>query len=87
MASEHTTGGSEGAQLGRFLRARRTQTTPDQVGLTVGTGLSRSMDVLAWNPGTAGQRLSVYTAEPGRPDHDALLLLDLTAPRQASSVR
>ncbi len=42
MASEHTTGGSEGAELGRFLRARRTRTTPDQVGLTVGTGLRRT---------------------------------------------
>jgi hypothetical protein len=30
---------------------------------------------------TPGQRLGVYTAEPGTPDHDAMLLLDLTAPR------
>ncbi|MFI5475219.1 helix-turn-helix transcriptional regulator [Streptomyces cacaoi] len=29
--------------------------------------------------GTAGQRMGVYTAEPGTPDHDAMLLLDLTA--------
>jgi hypothetical protein len=29
---------------------------------------------------TPGQRLSVYTAEPGTPDHDAMLLLDMTAP-------
>jgi transcriptional regulator with XRE-family HTH domain len=42
MASEQTVGGSEGAELGRFLRARRTQTAPDQVGLTVGTGLRRT---------------------------------------------
>lgn len=27
--------------------------------------------------GTPGQRLSAYTAEPGTPDHDAMLLLDL----------
>ncbi|MGW0584236.1 MmyB family transcriptional regulator, partial [Streptomyces sp. NPDC002920] len=29
---------------------------------------------------TPGQRLGVYTAEPGTPDHDAMLLLDMTAP-------
>ncbi len=42
MASEHSTGTSEGAELGRFLRARRTQTSPQQAGLTVGTGLRRT---------------------------------------------
>ncbi|MFF3412226.1 helix-turn-helix transcriptional regulator [Streptomyces sp. NPDC002742] len=45
MAPERTptsSGGSEGVELGRFLRARRTQTKPEQVGLTVGTGLRRT---------------------------------------------
>lgn len=42
MASEHSTGGSEGAELGRFLRARRTQTSPQHAGLTVGPGLRRT---------------------------------------------
>lgn len=29
--------------------------------------------------GTPGQRLGVHTTEPGTPDHDAMLLLDMTA--------
>lgn len=35
--------------------------------------------------GTPGQRLGVYVAEPGTPDHDALLLLDLTGSHPAST--
>ncbi|MGW0810717.1 helix-turn-helix transcriptional regulator [Nonomuraea sp. NPDC002799] len=34
--------------------------------------------------GTPGQRLGVYVAEPGTPDHDAMSLLDLTAPEPAA---
>ncbi len=30
--------------------------------------------------GTPGQRLGVYVAEPGTPDYDAMILLDMTAP-------
>ncbi|MFF9094453.1 helix-turn-helix transcriptional regulator [Streptomyces sp. NPDC014802] len=40
MASESVN--SEGAELGRYLRARRTQTSPEHVGLTVGTGIRRT---------------------------------------------
>jgi MmyB-like transcription regulator ligand binding domain len=31
--------------------------------------------------GTPGQRLGIYLADPGTPDYDAMVLLDLTAPR------
>ncbi|MCX5395693.1 helix-turn-helix transcriptional regulator [Streptomyces sp. NBC_00102] len=34
--------------------------------------------------GTPGQRLGAYTAEPGTPDHDAMLLLDMMTPRPAA---
>ncbi len=40
MASQSAN--SEGAELGRFLRARRTQTNPEHVGLTVGAGIRRT---------------------------------------------
>ncbi|MFE2493098.1 helix-turn-helix transcriptional regulator [Streptomyces scopuliridis] len=46
-----------------------------QVGILTLSSQSMHLD------GTPGQRLSVYTAEPGTPDHDAMLLLDLTAPQ------
>jgi len=42
MASEQTSSRSGDTELGRFLRARRTQTRPDQVGLTAGAGLRRT---------------------------------------------
>ncbi len=36
---------------------------------------------------TPGQRMGIYTAEPGTPDHDAMVLLDLTAPGEAADTR
>lgn len=36
--------------------------------------------------GTPGERIGVYTAEPGSLDHDALFLLDMTGPRPAPSL-
>ena len=35
---------------------------------------------------TPGHRLGVYLADPGTPDHDAMILLDMTAPSQADRV-
>jgi transcriptional regulator with XRE-family HTH domain len=35
--------------------------------------------------GTPGQRLGAYTAEPGTPDYDAMILLDMTAPATPQS--
>ena len=35
--------------------------------------------------GTPGQRLGVYVAEPGTPDYDAMILLDMTAPATPES--
>jgi len=48
-----------------------------QVGTLTLSGQSMHLD------DTPGQRLGVYTAEPGTPDHDAMLLLDLTVPQSA----
>lgn len=46
-----------------------------QVGTVTLTSRSLHME------GIPGRRVGVYTAEPGTPDHDVLLPLDMTAPR------
>jgi transcriptional regulator with XRE-family HTH domain len=51
MASEQSSGGAE---LGRFLRARRTQTAPEQAGLKMGAGLRRT-------PGLRREELATLT--------------------------
>lgn len=55
-------------------RIRKTFHHP-QVGVLTLSRQSMHLD------GTPGRRLGAYTAEPGSPDHDAMLLLDMTAPR------
>ncbi|MGW2887756.1 helix-turn-helix transcriptional regulator [Streptomyces griseoruber] len=52
MASGQSSDG--GAELGRFLRARRTRTAPEQVGLTAGAGLRRT-------PGLRREELATLT--------------------------
>ncbi|WP_405959589.1 helix-turn-helix transcriptional regulator [Streptomyces sp. NBC_00024] len=42
MAREQHSGGSGGTELGRFLRARRTRVTPEDVGLPAVSGLRRT---------------------------------------------
>ncbi|MER5913940.1 helix-turn-helix transcriptional regulator [Streptomyces sp. NPDC001982] len=49
-----------------------------QVGILTLSGQSMQLE------DTPGQRLGVYTAEPGTPDHDAVLLLDMTTPQPAA---
>lgn len=59
--------------------ARKTFHHP-QVGTLTLTGQSMMLD------GTPGQRLGVYTAEPDTPDHDAMVLLDMAAPKSRGTV-
>ncbi|MFF1259514.1 helix-turn-helix transcriptional regulator [Streptomyces sp. NPDC058321] len=48
-----------------------------QIGILTLSGQSMHLE------GTPGQRLGAYTAEPGTPDYDAMLLLDMTAEQPA----
>ncbi|MEU3529274.1 helix-turn-helix transcriptional regulator [Streptomyces sp. NPDC038707] len=78
MASEHRTGSSEGAELGRFLRARRTRTSPQQVGLTVGPGPRRTPGLRREELATlAGISIDYYVRlERGRETRPSPAVLD-----------
>jgi transcriptional regulator with XRE-family HTH domain len=83
MAAERTSGGEEGAgmELGRFLRARRTQTSPDQVGLTIGTGPRRTPGLRREELATlSGISIDYYIRlERGRETHPSPSVLDSLA--------
>jgi transcriptional regulator with XRE-family HTH domain len=62
MARQQHSGDDGGTELGRFLRARRVQVTPDEVGLTVGPGLRRTPGLRREELATlAGVSIDYYT--------------------------
>ncbi|MGW2329292.1 helix-turn-helix transcriptional regulator [Streptomyces sp. NPDC001700] len=88
MASEQSTSGSSGTgssgggmELGQFLRARRTQTRPEQVGLTVGTGLRRTPGLRREELATlAGMSIDYYVRlERGKETRPSPAVLDALA--------
>lgn len=81
MASQHSHGTSEGAELGRFLRARRTQTSPEHAGLTVGTGIRRTPGLRREELATlAGMSIDYYVRlERGKETRPSPAVLDALA--------
>ena len=81
MASEQSTARGDGGELGRFLRALRTRTSPDQVGLTVGTGLRRTPGLRREELATlSGISIDYYVRlERGRETHPSPAVLDALA--------
>ncbi|GIH21412.1 helix-turn-helix transcriptional regulator [Rugosimonospora africana] len=79
MAAELTP--ASGMELGRFLRARRTQTSPQQVGLTVGTGLRRTPGLRREELATlAGMSIDYYIRlERGKETRPSPAVLDALA--------
>jgi transcriptional regulator with XRE-family HTH domain len=73
--------GSGGAELGRFLRARRTQTSPEQVGLTIGAGLRRTPGLRREELATlAGMSIDYYIRlERGKETRPSPSVLDALA--------
>jgi transcriptional regulator with XRE-family HTH domain len=80
MASAQSSSGG-GMELGQFLRARRTQTRPDQVGLTVGTGLRRTPGLRREELATlAGMSIDYYVRmERGKETRPSPAVLDALA--------
>src|SRR5919107_2317669 len=78
MAAQHTDGGSD---LGRFLRARREQISPQQVGLTPGPGLRRTPGLRREELATlAGVSVDYYTRlERGRETRPSPPVVDALA--------
>lgn len=72
---------SGGTELGRFLRARRTQTTPASAGLTVGPGLRRTPGLRREELATlAGVSIDYYTRiERGRETRPSPAVIDALA--------
>jgi transcriptional regulator with XRE-family HTH domain len=81
MASEQSTSRSGDMELGRFLYARRTQTSPEQVGLTVGTGLRRTPGLRREELATlAGMSIDYYVRlERGKETRPSPAVLDALA--------
>ncbi|MEV6174175.1 helix-turn-helix transcriptional regulator [Streptomyces sp. NPDC051954] len=81
MASRQSSSGGAGMELGQFLRARRTQTSPDQVGLTVGPGLRRTPGLRREELATlAGMSIDYYVRlERGKETRPSPSVLDALA--------
>jgi transcriptional regulator with XRE-family HTH domain len=81
MASEQSSSGGGGTELAQFLRARRTQTSPDQVGLTVGPGLRRTPGLRREELATlAGMSIDYYVRlERGKETRPSPAVLDALA--------
>ena len=79
MAGEQKTGG--GTELGRFLRARREEVSPAEVGLTIGPGLRRTPGLRREELATlAGVSVDYYTRlERGRETHPSPAVVDALA--------
>lgn len=81
MASEQSSSGGGGMELGQFLRARRTQTSPGRVGLTVGPGLRRTPGLRREELATlAGMSIDYYVRlERGKETRPSPSILDALA--------